>query len=112
MFQINNIGKMFLTRGDTAEFNIELYNEDGTIFVPSVDDVVLFSLKKNLNDENPLLEKTGLIIHIDSEDTRDFAIATYYYDVKVLFGDGSVQTVIPSNLFELKHNVGDWNGEN
>ena len=112
MFQINNIGKMCLTRGDTCEFTIELFNEDGTPFEPSAHDVVLFSIKKNLNDENSLLEKTGLIIRIESEDTKDLPIATYYYDIKILFEDGSVQTVIPSNFFELKYNVGDWDAEN
>lgn len=110
MFQINKIGKMFLTRGDSCEFSIQLYKEDGTPFEPEVDDIVLFSIKKNINTVEPLIEKKGLIIHIESEDTRNLPIGIYYYDVKVLFGDGSVQTAIPSNLFEITQNVGDWNG--
>ena len=112
MFQINNVGKMTLTRGDSCDFTIELCNADGTPFTPSINDVVLFSIKKNLNDETPLLEKTRLMIHLNSEDTQNLPIATYYYDVKVLFENGDVQTVIPNNLFELKYNVGDWDAEN
>lgn len=112
MFKIDNVGKMTLTRGDTAEFNIELCNEDGTPYEPSENDVVLFSIKKNLNSENSLIEKTGLLIRIDSQDTQRMEIATYYYDVKILFADASVQTVIPQNQFQLIYNVGDWDGEN
>lgn len=112
MFKVDPAtGKMILTRGDTCEINIELYNEDGTIYNPSANDVVVFSIKKNVIDEEVLLEKTGLIIRIDSEDTRDWQIALYYYDVKVLFEDGTVQTVIPQSPFELKYNVGDWDAE-
>ena len=110
MFIIDKTGKMTLTRGDTAEFSIELCNEDGSPFEPSPEDIVLFSIKRNLNAEKSIIEKQGLLIKIDSADTQTLPVATYYYDVKVLFGNGDVQTVIPSNLFELKYNVGDWDG--
>ena len=112
MFQITNSGKMILTRGDTCEFTIDLCNEDGTPFVPGINDIVMFSIKKNLNSVEPLIEKTGIMVRIDSEETQDLQITTYYYDVKILFENGLVQTVIPSNLFELKYNVGDWDAEN
>lgn len=112
MFQITNSGKMILTRGDTCEFTIDLCNEDGTPFVPGINDTVVFSIKKNLNDDDPLIEKTGLMVRIDSAETQDFQITTYYYDVKILFENGLVQTVIPKNQFEVIYNVGDWDAEN
>lgn len=108
MFQITKHGKIILTRGDTCEFSILLCYEDGTPFEPDINDTVLFTIKKNLNTYEPLLEKIGLMIKIDSEETKKLQTGIYYYDVKILFGNGEVQTVIPSNLFELKYNVGDW----
>lgn len=111
MFKVTEKGRMILTRGDSADINIELYNEDGTIYVPASGDIVLFSLKKHLYDTEPILTKEGLTIIFESEDTRELPCDTYYYDVKVLFENGEVQTVFPTNYFELRENVGEWDGQ-
>lgn len=108
MFKVTEKGRMILTRGDTATFSIDLYNEDGTPYVPEEGDLVLFSLKKNLYDADFILQKEGLLITIQSEDTRELELDTYYYDIKVIFENGEVQTVFPTNLFQIVSNVGDW----
>jgi len=111
MFKITEKGRMILTRGDSCDFTIDLYNADGTPYVPATNDIILFSLKNHIYDEEPVLTKEGLTVEFDSDDTKDLNVGTYYYDIKVLFEDGSVQTVFPTNYFEIRYNVGDWDGQ-
>lgn len=112
MFKITEKGRMILTRGDSCDFSIDLYNEDGTIFIPGLNDTVLFSIKNHIYDEEPLISKEGIMIELVSSDTKDLDIGTYYYDIKILFENGEVQTVLPTNYFVLESNIGEWNGEN
>lgn len=67
----NNI---ILTRGDTLVTSVTIYDESGEIYTPGKDDVVRFALKKNYNDETPIILKVipsdTMVLRLESSDTK------------------------------------------
>ncbi len=104
MFQINNY-EITLTRGDSAEFDIELLNADGSSYDIQEFDMIEFTVKKNVYSTNTLIHKVGSRINIEPYDTADMSYGEYVYDVQVTFQDGSVDTVIPPSRFKIMSEV-------
>lgn len=104
MFQINGY-EITLTRGDSAEFNIELLNADGNSYDIQESDTIEFTVKKNVYSTNTLIHKVGSHITIEPHDTTGMSYGDYVYDVQVTFGDGSVDTVIPPSRFRIMSEV-------
>ena len=106
MFRISSNGKMQIIRGDTAEFMVDILNRDDTPYELQEGDEVVFSVKnKTSNDDRELIRKNGPYVRIESSDTSDLPFGKYYYDVQVRFADGSIDTIIPRNVFEIMEEV-------
>lgn len=94
MFKIS-YGRMFITRGDTASFNIQVKQPDKhTVYELCEGDVLTFTVKKNDTDVEAVIQKTGSTIQLVPSDTNKLAYGRYWYDVQLTFADGSVNTII------------------
>lgn len=99
-----------MTRGDTAELQIECLIDD-TPYVPQEGDVVTFAVKhqdqegdkyKEYTDPDPVCQITipndTMILEIQPDDTRPLGFGKYDYQVDVEFADGKVNTFIEATL--------------
>lgn len=105
MFVIDNSNTIQITRGDTGEFDILLANADGSEYEVQPDDVVTFTVKRDTNTDEVLIQKTGTHIEIEPADTSGLSYGTYKYDIQVTFGTRKVDTVIPPSNFIVKDEV-------
>lgn len=105
MFRISSNGKMQIIRGDTAEFMVDILNRDDTPYELQEGDNVVFSVKNKTLDDRELIRKNGPYVRIEPSDTSNLPFGRYYYDVQVSFADGSVDTIIPRNVFEIIEEV-------
>lgn len=104
MFRISN-NEITLTRGDSAEFDIELSTCDGEPYEPQEGDVIEFTVKDNVYSSQALIHKTGSRIFIEPEDTAKMSYKEYVYDVQVTLADGTVDTVIPPSKLQITSEV-------
>lgn len=90
------------TRGDTIIIDINIVDAFGNTYEPDLEnDELRFALKKNYNDEEPLLIKEIPLdtcqLRIESEETKHMIQpGDYVYDVQLTYGDGIVATIIPN----------------
>ena len=93
---------IYLTRGDSAVFEIDLRDEKDDEYQIQEDDVIRFAMAKKYADGNPLIIKEvdheTRTVEIDPEDTKELPFGTYVYDVEVTDGYGHVSTVLLSKL--------------
>lgn len=94
-----------LTRGDSAEFDIEIYDAQGTPYELEEGDKVEFTVKENVHMKTAVIKKVGTQIQIKPEDTASLSYKTYVYDVQVTLRDGTVDTIIPPSTFEILSEV-------
>ena len=115
MFKIDGKQNVYITRGDSAicevgitdpNFPYEEYElQDG--------DYLVFTVRaqpKQIDETNePLIQKTlaGNQINIAPEDTENLEYGQYYYDVKLFFANGEVNTIIPSTTGKYFNPVAD-----
>ena len=87
----NNI---FITRGDSAEFTLSI-----TGYTPASGDVLTFTVKKNCNDAQALIQKTidtsDMKIAITHDDTAGLEFGDYWYDVQLKTADSYDTVIIP-----------------
>lgn len=102
-------GEIKLTRGDTARLTVDLEDDSGQAYSVQNDDVVTFTVKKNYEDAEPLIQKkvTGTnVFHIKPEDTKELAFGKYKYDVQLTTADGDNYTVVDDKDFRITNEVG------
>ena len=103
----NNVIK--LTRGDTAKLTVPIENDlDNTSYVMDEQDVLTFTIKKSVKDNDNLVQKvvTGSNnFHIKPEDTDSLPFGKYVYDVQLTTAGGDVYTVIEPTSFEILSEV-------
>ena len=107
MLKIEN-NFIYLTRGDTAYITIELENED--YFEQG--DVVTFSLKRKLSNEQYELQKeinienhlNATVIKLDPQDTANKNTGSYFYDIQLTRTSGDVYTIVTPDEDEPKPN--------
>lgn len=87
---------------DTGDFVITLDN-----YLLADGDLVYFTVNRELEKENPLIEKVvsafndhNAVIRLTSQDT-DLPIGTYLYDVQVNTADGRVDTILGPAKFKI-----------
>lgn len=102
MFSIDNKNKIYLTKGDNAEFEVKISYADGTPYILQEGDVVVFTMKVSPNAETTIRKTTttGTIIFVPT-DTNTLASGLYVYDVQLSTGNGRIYTVIPTSFFQL-----------
>lgn len=101
-----------LTRGDSLRFRVSLRGRE----LPA-DTVVLFSVKRNLRDATPVIEKrysidesADVYVGVSSADS-DIEPGMYYWDIRVMIPlhDGTFEVITPMEYaaFFVTEVVGD-----
>lgn len=98
-----------LTRGDTLKIQIAIFTSGGEPYIPDPMDVIRFAMKKDYNDENPLILKVipndTLILTLDPSDTKPLDFGKYVYDIQLTNSAGEVDTFITKAQFILTEEV-------
>lgn len=106
MFAIDKLGNIKLTRGDSMSLSVSL-ERDGAEYELDPSDVVTFSMKESYDDALPVLSKTlsdGELTLVPT-DTSGLDIGTYYYNMRITYADGTVDTFIAERTFEVGPNA-------
>ena len=101
-----------MIRGDSEEIKVSCRDES-RIDVPLVEgDIVYFTVKRNTNTEEKILQKIvtefieGVaLITIFPKDTRELKTGAYYYDIQLNRANGTVKTIIPPSRFTINAEV-------
>lgn len=104
MFKIEGT-TISLTRGDSAEFDIEVYDSDGNLYELADGDKLEFTVKDNIHMKTPVIYKTGSQIRLVPKDTKSLSYKKYVYDVQLTLNDGTVDTIIPPSSFNVLSEV-------
>lgn len=107
MFSITKRGAdtdIYLTRGDTFDCVVHIYDADGQEYTPTGADTVTFSMKLNYSDSAPVLTKpvdiSQMLLTIESGDTADLAMGlSYVYDIQLRTEAGEVYTFIKGRFY-------------
>lgn len=97
-----------IIRGDSATINLNIKdkvaNEE---YVLEPNDIVRFSVKKDISDEEILIQKEfqDNQILLTHEDTKNLDFGEYVYDVELQFQDGQRDTIIPPSKFIIMAEV-------
>ena len=107
------LNKIYMTKGDTARFNISLddiFEKEQPYELSEKDEVyfIVTHTPKILSvdnlDSNPscIFYKKGISIKIDPVDTEHLSEGIYYYQVRVILGEsGDLNTIIEPEEFYL-----------
>lgn len=115
MLKIDENNNILLTRGDSAELELTVKDEDNNDYDYS-NDVVKFGVKRSALDKTePMLKKTfdeNGKIYFAPEDTENMEFGDYLYDVEISHTEGegeeavtTVTTVIAAAKFSIGWNV-------
>lgn len=111
-----NGNKIKLTRGDTLRLRVDI-KIDGEVYTPQLGDKVRFALKRSamssdrsrFMDNTPLIKKdipiNTMILELEPKDTKNLGFGKYVYDVQITFADGTVDTFITKETFEITEEV-------
>lgn len=105
MFIIDKANRIRITRGDNAEIDVRIFNKDGKEERILETDVLTLTVKDSKGVT--VLEKTNDMINsifLYPEDTEDLDIGYYVYQVD-FNRDNEVQTIVPSNTFEIREEL-------
>lgn len=100
-----------MTRGDYGLFSVEILKakenptDPDEFYELEEGDVVYFTVKKNTKSDTPLIQKTGLLIEILHDDTKDLNYGTYVYDVQLTHANGEPDTFITYTDFVIEQEV-------
>lgn len=105
MLSIDNSQNIKLTRGDSASFKLTV--KQGTETYDFSNDLVQFTVKRNVVTEQIIIQKTfnNGSIDIEPSDTKDLYYGDLMYDVQIITPLGKVYTVIGPCIFELTDEV-------
>lgn len=91
-----------IIRGDSATINLSIKNRNSDEEYILLDgDIVRFSVKKDISDNDILIQKTfeNNQIKIEHLDTKNLAFGEYVYDVELQYANGDRDTIISPSKF-------------
>lgn len=105
MLFIDDEQNITLTRGDSATLGLTV--KQNTSSYDFSNDLVVFTVKKNVNTDAFLIQKTFAngIINLTPSDTNNLNYGTYYYDVQLQNQSNGVYTIIPPSKFIVASEV-------
>ena len=95
--------KIQLVRGDTLRAKLTLQDKAGNLYIPTADDEIIFTVKRNAMTNQILIQKTvtdGEVV-LNPSDTENLEFGAYVYDVQINIPNVGKDTVIKPNIFEL-----------
>lgn len=103
--------KIKIVRGTTNDFEISIVDSEGGAYTVTSGERIVFGIKKNLTDPEPIFEKVAEVnapglfgVRVCPEDTEALDCGRYYYDVGLQKGEDFF-TVIEPNPFDITPNV-------
>lgn len=102
--------KITLTRGDTLELKVTMWNKTTKEeYIPEEGDVIRFAMKKDYADPEPLLRVNIPIdtqkLHLNPADTKSLEVGPYVYDIEITYASGDVDTFINKGTLILTEEV-------
>lgn len=99
--------EVILTRGDSADIIVNITDANGDAYRPAEGDVIKFTLKKNCETSDIIIQKTlvNSIISLKPADTEDLPYGTYYFDVQLKTAGDDVYTVVSPHRFIIDKEV-------
>lgn len=109
MIKINKKGSIFISKNDNAYIKINTVGykiQDG--------DTIRFSVKRSFNDITPIIEvdmhseneSEFVILSLSKEQLNQLDFGEYYYDIRIIYANGTVYTPELPNPFVVKEVVG------
>lgn len=109
MLTVSKNGEIELTRGDTATLSVDIvFEKDKQPYVMESGDTLTLSIKKDVKDPKPRLQKTSVgenTIYFEPKDTANLDFGKYIYDVELLTQKGEIYTIIGKTVFTLLEEV-------
>ena len=96
MLKINK-NRIYLTRGDSANIDLDIHTGDGAVFTPDGGDQILFTVRKTpkgTGDSEMQVEITDGVIRIKPHHTENMKYGPYMYDIQVNYASGDVETIL------------------
>ena len=109
MLIVSKYGEIQLTRGDTARLTVDITDSEGRAYEVKETDMLTLAVKKNYEDDLPLIKKVIIginIFHIAPEETKRLDFGKYKYDVQLTTADGDNYTIVADKVFTLTKEVG------
>ena len=105
MFLIDDQMNISMTRGDTPTINILLTDANGSPYDCTNDQDLTFSVKKSYSDtaiiEIPITKTMYPSFFIGVADTWNKDPGDYYYDIRLITADGTIDTFIANKRFTI-----------
>lgn len=103
MFEVDDNNNIYLTRGDTGIFTVNLFDCDGNPYVPDPGDTIRFAMAKKFGASSDVLVNKQfpadtLTLEIQPQDTKNLAFGDYVYDIELTDASGHVSTVIIAKI--------------
>lgn len=111
MLNIDDENNIYLTRGDTAYFDVLLTDEEGVAYQMSADEVIIFSLRRIPGKGEVLITKTSDSpeFALTTDDTKALSFGKYKYDIFLYNStNDKLDTFIADKIFELGEEVHDF----
>lgn len=104
MFKIDGKQNIYISQGDTAVCSLTITNPNFPYdeYQLQDGDVAIFTVRQQPkqvgDDSDPLIQKTIVNnqIILDTADTVNLEVGQYFYDVKIIFANGNINTIIPA----------------
>lgn len=108
MFRIDEkTNKIYITKGDTAQLVVSLFDKDGNVREIYSDDTLVLTVRKRSSDNSTaisLVAENGVFNFIPAT-TKSLPTGYYYYDIELTTFGGNVYTIIPTTLFEIGEEI-------
>ena len=105
MVRINGT-RITMTRGDTLQAEVAIYQPNGNPYVPDAGDSIRFSMKERGGCGTVILTKEipigTLMLTLNPEDTEGLPYGEYGYDIEITMASGVVDTFIPEATIEIR----------
>lgn len=103
--------KITMTRGDTFRARLTVKDTTGAVYEPEDTDVLLFTVKRNYNDSQPVIQKEinheTMMVEVLPEETKKLRQpSALVYDIQLIKSDGLVDTFIDRAPFVITEEVG------
>lgn len=103
MFKINSSGTMSIVENDSMIFDVTFKN-----YTLTTGDRCVFTIKKNIEDNTPILEVEGTNagnVSTFSIPRFNIEVGNYVYDIKAILSNGIVDTVVLPNKLDVLRGV-------
>ncbi len=106
MYQVRGNNTLFVTRGDSAVFGLNLTGADGNAYTLADGDKLTFTVKKTTSDKDALITKDVTTdIVLQPSDTNGLEYGRYVYDLQLTRANGDVETIVTPSAFIVGEEV-------